>query len=1745
MKFANFGREPIAWKLEHSSTTHKPVSGFNSTVSTKHIPSSCPVYFYPDQGTILPGATECIEIEFTPHIAQYRTNSVFNLLSEEFDKTPIAISGTGGNSILVMDDVEKDFGIIRVGQIKERQMMLKNIGMMKLSFFVECSKGAFTAEPEQGQLSSGESKALIIKYFPKLAGYNQALVKITSFAKDPSLNIPREMLFFGKGSYPDLMINTKLIDFNIALFKSPNRRPISVENRGDADAILTFSCIHPNIRIETETSELVIAAQSKKDIYVVYTPQIVEKLNSRIFISSSDNRGDSFMIALKGNVGIPKLCIIRPANWLDSLLFGVMRLNQSIERSFTIFNDGTIFLNFSISLVPRAISQVASNVEKRLGIKRAVSNVVSPVTITPESGTIAVDEEVQITVKFLPTMLLDYEYDMLIKYDYQKIVGRIAGIGGKANLQNDSALKMTDFGTSRVGKAFGKTLRFTNEGNLGFHYIIRPEPSDGNWSIYDQEIITQTTQEQPDKLRWDEPLWAKELAASGFSIGQDHGFCAAFGKLETRIEFKPLKEKHFAKKLRIFYSDQYEEFEIQGSGAVASISLIDSRTLTPLISDHNQEIDLGIHPIKTVYVHYFDLVNMGPFPVDFLIEPLSAVEFEVFPRRGYVAAGLSIQLQLYFNPSSENRFNTTLRVLWEGHALKVKLFGTGGIGRLEIGYSDPRDGVAKSLDFGMVPFHSCCEKDFFLLNHGLVGIYCESQTDQEDYFLAQIGEIFPIEDKGKITPRGMLTWSRDSRIYLPPSTGVRMSVQYTARSATISNGDVTIKSDGGNFVIPLRGKGGTLMLTHKSDLSFGDISCNFTYSRKLTIVNGGSIPATLKAGWLVVGHSSQQSVSHVQLTEIYPFIDPRSRWARKYLALANKTGPVLAAKDYWALIRIMINKKSVDERYDAELLEDNSSKKSGRYKAHAESSYNVVGDTNLRKAGKSNFAVYFKRRQMFFHLINSELVTSQSAPKQLPHIKVSPAVIHLPSYGEVTFTCDLNLTSEDTFLATLVIKADVPNTPQYEVALQATPKFVNIYCNDTRILNFYRQPIGETEFLMRTISNVGHKEIPFKFTHSNPGLIIMPLKGTLKVGATVEVTFAFKPIDESTQTGDVLFEPAFSQPIRFKMYGGGGFAKPSLARFRRFDFGHCMIGKDTESFLPITNEGNALLHLTRFDLRDTETFFRGKDWPKKRISLSNGEVYQLPLVFCPHEENPLSGHLIVGTNSEQYDIELVGYGREAVLIVSKVALEFNECIIRNSYEQKFSLKNIGDVNYPVTFQLEKPFGDLEFKPNSLVINPFSESFVTVTYKPSHETRSTVVLTISSPYSVHKLPVLLHAGYVTLGFDVTELDFGMFERTTKPSLTMNVTNEGTVKTSVWIRDMTKPPLFSISPAKSFLLPGKSIAVKVTYVQHEVAQFEERLIIKSDLHDKVNHMVIRGQCEETVLIADEFCMMNMGICPVLEQTTRPLLFTNHGNFPLTYQIKNSYPLKVSPTSGTVLGKETSAVQVSWSPSGGYELRTQIQMLTNIGQFQVVVRAKAMFPELALSSTYVDFGVCALGHPYRHLIKLDNNGKVPLRYNIPACKETSFVTTVNSGNLAPKESISFEIVFTPGQMGKITGSIILECRGIHYKEIILVGVGGMMQLDINPSFISLGRCPFGLSLTQLVSFRNSGDVTLFIDFANTVTKHAQYVLQVPDVLVIPPNRSTSCQVAFRATESGRFSSDLIMDTKEKTYRIPFSGI
>lgn len=207
-------------------------------------------------------------------------------------------------------------------------------------------------------------------------------------------------------------------------------------------------------------------------------------------------------------------------------------------------------------------------------------------------------------------------------------------------------------------------------------------------------------------------------------------------------------------------------------------------------------------------------------------------------------------------------------------------------------------------------------------------------------------------------------------------------------------------------------------------------------------------------------------------------------------------------------------------------------------------------------------------------------------------------------------------------------------------------------------------------------------------------------------------------------------------------------------------------------------------------------------------------------------------------------------------------------------------------------------------------------------------------------------------------------------------------------------------------------------------------------------------------------------------------------------------------------------------------------------------MVVRGKSNFPELAVKSNTLDFGVCAVGYLYQESVTLINRGKVPLVFSITPPRETSFLMQKTTSTLAPKQEMDVKVGFSPVAVGRFASSLIIECRGINYKEVILSGIGALMKLDVIPDVIDLGKCSYELKMSNVLTLRNAGDVTINASFSAAQDDPSCDFL-CPDPVDVRPKETVRCPYAITVNTIGAFETSLSIQTREKKYTVPISGV
>ncbi|KAJ1562457.1 hypothetical protein HK405_011863, partial [Cladochytrium tenue] len=751
LRFSNTGSIPLRWSLVPLESSFTPVQKFE----TRKLPEPkeairSPFALYPRSGTLGFGCTQSVEVTFSPSLPQYDACFLYQLKTEDFAEAIVTLHGVGASTHLISETDSIDFGVLLVGTTESRKISIRNKGILRARYFVECRHVNFTADPEQGLIEGDGLLELSLTFSPRVVGVFASELQIVPTSAENYPLDPLVISIIGIGSYPELVVGTKFVDFGVALYGAPNVKPVRVENRGSAQAVVLFSCHHPSIKLEPErgkTGEIVLPAHTVRDLSLVFTPYVVEFIDLKVFIKSSDTRGDYHMIHIKGSVGVPKL-VFEPPDITTELDFGVCALKSTQKKTFAVRNEGNIRLTFSMNVeLLSAVSSGMSAAAKQFIPRESV------ISIDPPSGTLDVGEAGEVSIYFHPDVLATYHYRLILRYDYREIISSIKGVGGRAILQINSPVRTIDFGTCRMGSTFRKSLVVSNLGNLGVAYSVSPSeivPEKGHRRVSAQGAT----------VKLDKTSWVENLKQLGFSVlnpeaGEDPVSCH----------------------LKLMYDGECDDLELRGRAASPALYIADAHHkklafITPTLSVH-----LGIHPINSEFVHTFLLVNDSPFGIDFLIQPIRISEFDVFPTRGFVEPDSSAPVRIFFRPSSESQFHAQLRILYEREAIVVDLHGSGGIGKLEVSYVDEKDTAFNGIDFEMVPFNTAYEKHFYAYNSGLVPITLLAEVDNEDFTIAQIGEPFLMAEKLAHPPikRTVWNWHNSLKLTLAPGTGIELA----------------------------------------------------------------------------------------------------------------------------------------------------------------------------------------------------------------------------------------------------------------------------------------------------------------------------------------------------------------------------------------------------------------------------------------------------------------------------------------------------------------------------------------------------------------------------------------------------------------------------------------------------------------------------------------------------------------------------------------------------------------------------------------------------------------------------------------------------------------------------------------------------------------------------------------------------------------------------------------------------------
>ncbi|ORX82149.1 hypothetical protein BCR32DRAFT_195791, partial [Anaeromyces robustus] len=1787
--FSNDSNRLVKWWIEFIETKYnilnakKRKEGKETSSSIIH-----PFKVFPDKGEIGAKKTQNIEIKFMPNIPQCDIETKVVIRTNIFDRIPLRLHGIGGSVILKTSITNVDFGCCAVGSKQVVPITISNVGLIYSRFSTECTNECFKADPEFGVIKNGETIIIRLSYNPTISDeIHKGYFKL--IPENSSDNKPIYISLNGMSGYPDIVINKKIIDFGYTVLRGKNVKSLVIRNKGSVPGVLNFTSKHLGLSIEEvdESDNIVIEPKSKKKIHVIYVPTKMEVLNTHGVFSNVKLKAESILVNFKAVVCQPKL-VIDPPDFYSIIDFGICHIDNTYEKKITISNEGIIDLKYNIKMDFEQYNKRINDenddndeYDDDDDDEKEDNNNLKINKLSSDS------QKAIVILKFSPSENKNYRFNYSLNYGFQPICGSISGIGGIGNIKFYPKVDSINFGICRINKDIIKKVYIKNIGNIGEKFIIRPIIPDTPEDIYRKDIeflnensfddnnLKLSNENQIIKDEKNLLLWESYLKDMGLKLLNYGGICNPNEEKSIDFIYHPIPDKDLNVTFKLYTKRKSEEIVIIGRSGKSILKLYD-------INDNEislkKGIKFGMKSVDSINKMYLKLQNEGDFGIDFMINKSIKKIFEVYPETGYIPPNSSLILTLIFFPKEENIFKWCLNIMWEDGIIKVPVHAKSGTGKINITfpaiYEDNTSVIKEKVDneysyimkFSPIPLHSYASKNFFVYNSGIVGVDVEFKITGEAFTLAFTSEIQKynentlgtlIINNKKNTNNVKYDWKKELNIHIPSHHYIEISCRYYAENEFNIKEKIYINSSCYYGIINVSGKGGTVLISHNGNLEFNDINAKYTYSKNIVLRNMGTIDTKLSFKWTMSSHKHYKNVTpgKIHFSNTFDSDDPRSEIIRNYLIIRNKLKS--NSKDiqmsvldetkkyanikkgnnyYWEILRLNILSKYFDND-SSNLI--NYMKKFEKDKVFNSfiKSFVVIIDMIGRHR--------YKRKKNLFKYIENTPITSQSLSNIVSYMRVLPEEIILPANQNVTINVDLNLEDEMDYIATLHCISNFSVVEEHLIPLIANPKHISILCDMNKI-DFSTQSIGETEIITKEFKNVGSKDIAYTINSNNEGLRIIPDEGELKQGESVDVKFIFQPMTERVQSYPIIFQPELSQPIRLQFFGAGGYSQISLKNGSTYEFGNCVIGKKLDVFLPIENKGTAVLKINTIILYSNGTFSEGPDWPNERIFVEPKTTYRLPLVFKPDNEKPPPATVSIITPLENYEINLSGVGKDAMIIISSLYLEYNDCIIGNQYEQKVILRNTGDVFYPVTMELNDILPGIKFFPDKFSIPPFSSYEVTIQFKPTIEINKNIFVDVNSPYSKNQIRLKLHSGYVKLFMEKNVYNFGMFEMSTVPKMKFDVKNVGTIGTHYSIVHRGSCSNIQFTNRTGFIKPNESNTVKMSFINtyKHFGPFNEIFDIKTDLIDSVYPFKVIGDCNHALIHPQEISTVDLGLCPIFEYTKKNLTLKNYGRYPLTFKLKVVYPIQCNVTKGVLNENESQIIKFSWMPTGGYLLHSTATLSSNAGNHTISIIGKGTLPKINISSDRIDYGICAMNCTYEKTLTITNVGLVKFKWSIQQ-QNQDFTLSIKEGELNVNESIDVKINFVPKCLKCYQSLLYLECKGLTSREIQLVGVGGNMKFYISPRIVDMGICPKGLLISGSFTIKSKGEVTIYANFSEGKSVNKNNMIMTPKPVILLPGKSEICKFDIIPNDEGPFEYRLIISTKEKTYKIKIIGI
>ncbi len=613
------------------------------------------------------------------------------------------------------------------------------------------------------------------------------------------------------------------------------------------------------------------------------------------------------------------------------------------------------------------------------------------------------------------------------------------------------------------------------------------------------------------------------------------------------------------------------------------------------------------------------------------------------------------------------------------------------------------------------------------------------------------------------------------------------------------------------------------------------------------------------------------------------------------------------------------------------------------------------------------------------------------------------------------------------------------------------------------------------------------------------------------------------------------------------------------------DFGDVGLGQSVKRTIALSNAGVAALSISSANLSSTAFSLVGDQaFP---ITIPAGKTAPVSIGFTPVATQDYTAQLTFADSSSTPlgQVATRGRGQSSTQLTPQISantstVDFGDVDVDTTATQTISVTSTGTATATIDAAAVSGSGFvLTGGTLPATLKPGQSVTLNVQFNPTATGSASGQLDIHSNASSGDTRIALRGSGTSssrprLTLSANSLDFDSVTVNTATTQSLTLSSTGTSAVTINSANIYGGSFSLVGGVFPVTLnPGQSMTLRVQFKPAATGSASGKLAISSNASSS-GPTVLALSGTATAAPSPQLTLsagaLSFGNVTVGTPTTQSLTLNSTGTAPVSISyasisgsgfslLDGTFPVKLNPGQSMV-------VQVQFNPSTAGAAAGRIILRSNSSGSNAMTLAlsgqgtAALTPQLKLSSGSLDFGDVTIDKPEIQSVTLNSTGTAPVTIASGTIAGAGF-SLVGGGSfpatLAPGQSMTMQVRFSPSTSGTATGQIVLNSNssGSNALTVALAGNGTVAPtalLSVSNNRLSFGSVTVGTSTTQTVTLNSTGTAPVTVNALDI--SGAGFVLtpgRLPAVL--NPGQSMALQVQFQPSATGTARGQITIDS------------